>query len=392
MICPNCGRESTGKFCTGCGTRLAQEPTSPQTNAPGNSANPGYNQSAYSGYAPNQGYQRGNQQGYQQGYNQGYSQNQPYNSGFAYNQNQNPGYVPNQGFNPGPQVNGGYRDVPPELAAQSPWAQILRRVAGSPLILFSAILVTLFTGAICYYCGKGIVDMLDYLDKYFEYFGTKGKISVIVSMVGNGVHILMAVWMLIALWSLYGSAVGRDKPAMSSGGLGACRTYASATLGIFVILAISAVITLFVQVLDEKSDSDFLYVANSLAVDGITHVGGIFAPTLLDDAALQWVSVCVVFIGAAIQSSLLFAVFASSKRTLRYGGPLQKRAAPAGVMTLLASLVLLGGNVYMLVEYAERAETEQIVFFAAFLALGLASFLCSIALFMDSARMKSMQR
>ena len=415
MICPNCGREVTGRFCTGCGAKLAAASAPPQTSAPANSPNPGgapryaSNPGAYSGYAPNQGYQQGNPQGYQQsnhqGYQQqGYGQNQPYNSGFAYNRNFNPGYVPNQGFNPGPQVNGGYRDLPPEMAAQSPGAQVLRRVAGSPLILISAILVTLFTGAVCYYClaklftgtiiyyGFHEINMLEYIRDVFKYGQTREIIEVIIWLVGNGVHILMAVWMMIALWSLFGSAAGKDKPAMSRGGLSVCRTYASASLGIFVILGLAAVISLFFLVIDKKSDSDFYYTAKTLAVSGITHIGALFAPSILNDAVLQWVSVCVVFLVAAIQSSLLFAVFASSGRMLRFGGPLQKRVAPAGLLTLLAGLVLLGGNVYMLVEYGERADTEEILFYSAFLALGLASILCSIALFMDSARMKALLR
>lgn len=402
MICPNCGREVTGRFCTGCGAKLAAASAPPQTSAPANSPNPGgapryaSNPGAYSGYAPNQGYQQGNPQGYQQSNNQGYQQqgygqNQPYNSGFAYNRNFNPGYVPNQGFNPGPQVNGGYRDLPPEMAAQSPGAQVLRRVAGSPLILISAILVTLFAGVICYYCGKEILDVLDYIDSLFDFDGTKMKIGVIVDLAGNAVQILLAVWMMIALWSLFGSAA-ENKPVMSRGGLSVCRTYASASLGIFVILGLAAVISLFFLVIDKKSDSDFYYTAKTLAVSGITHIGALFAPSILNDAVLQWVSVCVVFLVAAIQSSLLFAVFASSGRMLRFGGPLQKRVAPAGLLTLLAGLVLLGGNVYMLVEYGERADTEEILFYSAFLALGLASILCSIALFMDSARMKALLR
>ncbi len=394
MICPNCGHESTGKFCTGCGARLAVAPAPPQTNAPGYPPN----SSSQPGYAPNPGYNQGGRpgyasnQGYQQGYNRDYGQNQPYHSGFAYNQNANPGYVPNQGFNPGPQVMGGYRDIPPEMAGQSPGSQILRRVAGSPLILISAILVTLFAGVVFYCCGKEVLNVLDFIGDSFEHGNTKEKIGVIVRLTGDAVSLLMAVWLMIAVWALYGSAAGKSKPAMSSGGLKVCRSYASASLGIFVILALSAVIALFFFVIDKESSSDFYYAAKTLSVRGVNHTGTLCAPTLLEDGVLQWASVCVIFLGAAIQSSLLFTVFASSGRMLRYGGPLQKRVVPAAVLTLVAGLMLLGGNIYMLVEYAERAEVEYILFLSAFLALGLASVLCAIALFTDSARMKALQR
>lgn len=393
MICPNCGREVTGKFCPACGTKLNAEPAAPQANNQGYASNQNQtyasNQdNANPGYSSNQGY--GNQaaapnRGYQPGYgpNQGYGQNQPYNSGFAYNQNFNPGYVPNQGFNPGQQVTGDYQGVPASSISLSPGAQLLRRHAGSPLMLICAILMTLAAGCISYVCGKSVISWLDGIGRYFDRASDYEKISIILNIAGCVLHIVMIVWLTIDLWVLFGSAA-------SVSSLKACRSFFKARMGIFVLLTLSALIMLVAVIVKEKgSTSDFVLCVSQLTNSGVTHVGYNPVKLLFKDTVPTVILICVLFLFGVIRSALLTTVCSSSIRMLCYGGPQQRRVAAAGVLSLLSGLALMACNIYMLAEYGKG--TENILYYASLLACGLVSFLCSILLFMNASGVRRMR-
>lgn len=392
MICPNCGREANGKFCPGCGTKLNAEPAAPRTNnqgyasnqnqnyaqnqgngTPGYSSNQEYNNPAY---APNQGYQPGYAP------NQGYAQNRTYQSGPAYNQNFQPGYVPNQGFNPGQQVTGGYQDIPAGMVGQSPGAQLLRKHAGSPLMLLCALLMTLAAGCICYICGKAIISWLDGIGDYFKYAASSGKISMILNLVTCAAHIVVAVWLTVALWMLFASAG-------SMGSLKACRSCFRARMGMLALLTVSALITLLAFIIKERSGSEFVYVVSTLTQNGVTHAGIQPATLLFKDSIPTLILISVLFICGMIRNSLLSTACSSSIRMLCYGGPQQRRVAAAGVLSLLSGLALMACNIYMLAEYGKG--TENILYYASLLACGLVSFLCSILLFMNASGVRRMR-
>lgn len=366
MVCPNCGRAAVGKFCTNCGTNLSAAASAQQTNVPGNAQNQNLN------YAPNQGYM-----------NSGYAQGQNYNSGYAPNQAPNyypnqsayPGYVPNQGFNPGQQVVGGYQDISARAAGQAPGALLLRKHVRSPLVLIAAILVSLYAGITSFLGGESVLQTIDSIGDSFQYFDSSLKISYIVSLLGCAVQIILAVWMTASTWILFASADSVD-------GLKSCRAFVGFRMWVYTVLALASLVTLVVLIGKKQVDSDFLVAANQLTATSIVRCGleALVNPEKIGTVGL--VSIVLVF--AVFRCSMLITACSSSIRMVRYGGLLQKRMLPAAVLTLLRSLVLLGGNIYMLAEYGAHIEWEGILFYVSFLVLGLASFLLSIVMFMNA--------
>ena len=402
MNCPKCGKEAKGKFCPFCGTKLEEAPAAQPGDASGSApnqtqsyapnqsyGNPGYSQNqsyANPGYSPNQGY--ASNQGYapNQGYagNQAYTQRQNYNNpSFAYNPSRNPGYIPNQGFNPGQQVMGSYQDVPAEVAGLSPGAQLLRKHARSPLTLIAAILVTLYAGIISYFCGKAGVEAIDRLGGHL--YSTE-EIRLVVCLVLYVTQIVMAIWLSISVWMLFASAA-------SLGSLKSCRAYLSFRMVAFAVLTLSALIMLIFVITKSRETGDFWY-ATALLMEYGAYYSGHSAIPILGRGAGEVVLILLMsipFVLAVVQSMLLSTASASSARMLRYGGPLQKRILPAGVLTLLHGLILLAGNIYLLVENGDYLAFEGILFYCAFLSLGLAEVFMSIVLFMNDSEMKRMR-
>lgn len=382
MFCPNCGREVTGKFCPACGTRLGAAPASaPSNGAPRNAA------SAPIQNAPQT-------QSYGQAMNYPKSQSyvsQPFASGFAYNQNANPGYVPNQGYNPGQQVTGSYRDIPPGAAGQDPGSLLLRRLASSPLMLIAAILASLYVLSMGYLCGKEIVNLIGQIGDHYKYFTTTQKISSIISIVTCFVHAVMVLWLLIAVWELFGSASGRGRIAMSFSGLRACKAYARARELLFFVPALAAVISLAIEIAKMES-SDFSYALLSLTANCSTHDGFQAITVIFTKDAIVVLSILtVLFLMAAARSSLLATVCDSSVRMLRYGGPQQRRLVPAAVLTLLRGLILIAGGIYMLVEYGKHYQFDGILLIASFMAVGLASCFVAALLFRNAALIRRLR-
>ena len=382
MICPNCGRETTGKFCPGCGTKLNAAPTAPQTYSQGYASHQNQNDAPNQsngtpGYFSNQGY---NNSAYAP--NQGYSQNQPYNSGPACNQNFFSDYVPSQGFNPGQQVTGGYQDATADMRGRSPGSQLLRKHAGSPLMLLCAILMTLAAGCICYVCGKSIILSLDRIDDYVQFLNSGETISFVLSMVACAAHMLVVLWLTIALWMLFSTAG-------SIGSLKACRSCFKLRMGMLALLTLSALITIIVLKVEGHSRSTFAMAVSTLMSNGIAHVGIQPATRLFTDPSTIALLIGILFLFGAIRNALLSTASSSSIRMLCYGGPQQKRVAAAGLLTLLSSLARMASGIYMLVEYGKGLE--NILYYAALLVCGLVSFFCAIVLFMNTSGIRRMR-
>ena len=169
MTCQNCGRQATGNFCPGCGTRLSAQP------AP----DPGTGQGRPS--CRRRAKNRNDRQSleYPQNREHVYRQinaQQSFRQGSAPGQYAFPGYVPSQGYNPGRQETGVYQDIPAWAAGQSPGGQLLMRLAGSPIMLICAILASLYALSMCYLCGKEIVHLIGEIGDHYKYYITAQKI------------------------------------------------------------------------------------------------------------------------------------------------------------------------------------------------------------------------
>lgn len=384
MTCPNCGRQATGNFCPGCGTRLSAQP------AP----EPGIGQGRPSHRRRAQNRNDRQSLEYPQNREHVYRQinaQQSFRQDSVPGQYAFPGYVPSQGYNPGRQETGVYQDIPAWAAGQSPGGQLLMRLAGSPIMLICAILASLYALSMCYLCGKEIVHLIGEIGDHYKYYSTAQKIANIISIVTAFAHAIMAAWLLAAVWRLIGSAVGRHRLAMRCSGLQFCKSYTRIRGLLLFLPAFAAMLSLAMDIVEVETNS-FSYGTLSLTLSCATHAG-FQAVTVLftKHTTLTLAFLSGLLLLAAARSSLLTTVCATSVRMLRYGGPQQRRVVPAAVLTLLRGLVLLAGGIYMLAEYGDHFQFDGILQISSFLVTGLASCLLSVLLFRDAAGIRRLQ-
>lgn len=318
MICPNCGRETTGKFCPSCGTKLSAEPAAAQTNdlagvpqqdpvpAQSNSPDPIYDQSQNQGCAQNQGCTQ----------NQGYAQNQ--------------GYVPSQ-------QTVGYGGVPAGAIGQTPAIQALRKLAVSPLFLFAVLLVTLSLVFTSYLNIKNMIACFDVMDRYK---GSALESDLISSIIIAFVSVLLNLLMVIALWSIFASAANKNGERMRTGGLTFFQVIYGITLALAALL-LCFVIVLLVMLISSKSYSSFFQDAVNELIYLLERSGYAF-PNM--DVSLR--TFLYIFLGvllAGLVLGLLFLIkllktLGTAKRVIRTGAPDDRVSVFVGVMILLGSV------------------------------------------------------
>ncbi len=380
MICPNCGRETNGKFCPQCGTKLdcgdttllseetnpwmdkapipqeaeaepagqpeipqapVQEPAAPQNQdyLPNQGSNPN------PGYAPNQGYN--------QGYvpNQGYNPNQGYVPNQGYNPNQgyapNPGYVPNQGYNPGGQGYGGYQ-TPAAALGNTPARQLVRKLGSSPAFLIGVLAATL---SFVILLVRGISTFIQGA-QVLEYYRhvSELRVQVISTLSGTAVALIITLVSVLFLWSIYGSAASKSGQRMSTAGLTFYKVVA--ILGI-IAASIALVITLIVLVVVLASGADFDRIFRELSqlmaqyeIPDWGQAEGLLRPIFIG----LLIVLPVAMIMALIYYAKLIKTINTSKRVILHGLPDDRISPFVGVMEIIAAVCSVLGGVSTLVK------------------------------------------
>lgn len=324
MICPQCGRETSGKFCPFCGAKLNTEAAAPQA------ANPV------------------NQQ------NREYASNQPYNPGFAYNQNQNPGYAPNQGYMPNRPATS-YQGAPAGALGQSPAIQALRKVATSPAFLLALLLYTVGFLFSTYINIKNLGIYFDYLD-YYKRSSLQGQI--IGNIVGTFLSILLSVATVTALWSIFASAANKTKERIGTGGLTYFKVIYIIGL-VFACIALLAFVVLLVVVATKDSNS-FLRILYK-EIDSALGNAGYDLPTygnlrtflcILVGIALLIMVFTVIYFVKIIKS------INTAKRVIQTGVPDDRVSVFVGVITIIIAVF---GVINGIRVFAELRETMALM-------------------------------
>ena len=209
MFCPNCGKETSGKFCPYCGMKMPEsEPPAPSRPEPSVSREDGV---------------------------------------------RTPAAIPAQGYNPGPGSTGVYRNesapvpTPPigALSGATPARQCARKLASSPIFLIAVLAFTatmLMSFVNVWQLVRQVPETLYDSNKYPEY----QQIARIAGYVAAGLLVLVYAGFAAALWSIYCGALKRSAP-LRTGGLTVIKTYLVIGLVficilVFLIAAVTALV------------------------------------------------------------------------------------------------------------------------------------------------------
>lgn len=368
MICPNCGKETGGKFCPHCGTRMpeaapsepivpplpdpaasAQEPELSQNfgaqaerpktqtpepgawNPPAPQGQPGQQPPAA---APAYGYALQAQPGF--GANSRPANPQP---GQAYAGG--PGYVPAQGGNP----QQGYA-APAQLdPGNSPARMLIRKLASSPLYLLAVICFTagLVISAIPY------VQQLVTFFRYFDYY--RSDSGAWATVVGYVLSILVELLLGVALWSVFFAALRRHPVQMRTGGLSALKLYLIVGM-VLLILALLAVAGLTVYVA-AAADRSVLEEIHARFLELLRQYNYTYEETAgLPFRSMLIVTGCSIFLGILISVIFfgkLIKTINTVKRVVRIGYPDDRVSPFAGVLCILIGLADILAGVAALV-------------------------------------------
>ena len=391
MICPNCGMETSGKFCPSCGTKMPapEPPVPPEADEavkqaeivasaasaaiaaetvrpdpsldrpapaqgyspyPGKNPNSAYaaprpeypNQSAPAqptaapGYqpfpnrAPNPGYTAPNP-GYP---NQGYP-NQPQGYNPFGGQTPSQGYVPAQGYNPGVQNVGGYRVPTQAEIGKSPASQLLRRLGSSGAFLTAVILSTV-TFLISLLSGIASIAQIVQVLPYFS--GTDTEVALNGSLASVVIGLFSSALSLLLLWLIVGAASNRRSPRMGTGALTTIKVFHIIGLvGLCIALTFTVIFGLIAVLSDTGGELSY-ELANYL--NGLLHQYGVqFALPQFSDGLFF----CVLFGGLAL--ALIFGIifFAKVLKTINTARRVVQTGRPDDrVSPFLAILIILG--------------------------------------------------
>ncbi|MBO4418442.1 MAG: hypothetical protein J5789_01245 [Oscillospiraceae bacterium] len=269
--------------------------------------------------------------------------------------------------------------VEAELKGLLSGTRILGKQARSPLMLLSAILVTVYAIGACIYCGGLIRGRIGYTIIY-GYSSLQSSITA-VEVTLAFLRLAMALWLLGTMWVLYGSRA-------SVGVLKNCRVYVRFRLIVFGLLTLCLLTLCLLVVVIGDFGSGFHSTLAALTAGGIAQAG-FSAIEVLSASPVQFILViAAVFILGAIRSAFLSGVFSDAIRLSAGGNPVKKRIMPAAVLTILAGAGQIIANLFLLLRlekksswrFIERGVFCQIVNCYGCIALGVALILCAVVL------------
>ena len=333
MICPNCGREVSGKFCPFCGSKLNVETAAPAVDDGARQDRPAPENAPIQANVPNQNYAP-NQ-------NQYYPPNQNYSPNYTPNQNyqQNQYYAPNQGYMPPRQPND-YQAAPGGALGQTPAIQMLRKIATSPVFLAAILLTTVCTLFSCYVYVRNLDYYFDVLDYYKRYSAESQLVSNIVS---NFISLLLSLAALIALWSIFASAASKHSDRMRTGGLTFFKVLYVIALVIFSLVLL-LVLVLLVMLIASKKYSDFFQSAVNQLNNMLLNAGYEFPSISTDPRTFLFIFlgvILLVMIMAVLYCAKIVKSLNTAKRVIKTGAPDDRVSVFVGVFSILGAV----GNV-----------------------------------------------
>ena len=355
MICPNCGRETEGKFCPFCGAKLTVEAAAPavkdeipQDRIPAEPTAEKIQEAPEAPAAP-----------------------WASNPGYAQNQNDNPtqnlsGYSDqDQFYNPAPYSQAAPQadlspEAPVDAAGQTPAGQLIRRVASSPLYLVGALLFTLSVLYALYVNARNLFDYYDQLDRLK---GVSADARLIINIAVACLTLVLELLMTCALWRTYFSARSKRRAKLGTCGL----TFYKLLHWVAMILACAAAgfaaVLLVINFTADSYSTFFKDSVNEIA-DTLLNRFGVQLPKLNVDP----MTYRGIFLGAVLAVMVLAAVYAfgivrslsTAKRVVRTGQPDDRVSVFAGLLILLDGIAVLANGVRFLVLQSDLIESYRL--------------------------------
>lgn len=343
MLCPNCGKETAGKFCPYCGTAMHTEnpavpsgastprkqnaPAAPQAPAqtPAPAVSPAPGQTPPQSYAPAAG--RTPTQSYAPA----------------------PGYTPQQGYNPAPQAQGSY--MPQSPLGNTPARQLIRRLATSPAYVIA---VLAFTIQFVLFVIRG-VDMIPvYLDSLKYYRGVSTiETRIITNLISFSLSGLVSLIMLIALWVNFGSAANKRNAQMCTGGLTTFKVFSVLSVILFALLIVVLVILTVVLLISGQNGDLFPEISRifrdmlaQFPVDVELPAGNLLFTAVI----IFMIVILTIVVLALIYYVLTIKSLNTAKRVITGGYPDDRVSAFVGVCTILSALLIGASGVSALLE------------------------------------------
>ena len=372
MICPNCGKDTTGKFCPYCGSALSgANPVTPnEARSPRIQNVP----SAAQGSAPNP----------VPAYSPAPAVNQTPPQTYAQPQSYAQGYAPQQGYNPAPQARGDYAQSP---LGETPARQLVRRLATSPAFVIAALALTIQFVLLVLRCIDVIPKYLGTLKYYRGIPEIEGR--TIGALIGISLGGLFSLIMLLAVWVTFGSADNRRNTRMSTGGLTTFKVISVlAVIGLSLLLV--GLIGIAVILLIEGQNGKLFVELNRIIRDLLAQYRvDVDLPAGNLDVTVLLIVIAVLLL-AVVLSLIYYARTVKSlntgKRVINGGYPDDRVSGYVGVFTILIALVNGASGVSSLLDSAASDLLD-----GASLLLGAVTGLCfAIVLFKFRSGMRKL--
>ena len=334
MICPNCGKETGGKFCPHCGTRMfAAESTVPETTVFSDARNafrqtpPAASEAPAAPETPDM----------PQAPAQGSAANPVYANPKQPSAPNRPAPqlgVSAQGYNPGQPANTGDANRTPVDPGNSPARMAVRRIASSRTYLLSALLFTASLVFSAIFCVKQFVTFF----QYYDYYRNNGE--ALTMLIGMAISLTVVLIMALALWRIFFAAIRKNPIQMRTGGLTTIKVFLAIAL-VCMILCLIALVALAVFII-VAADKAFLDRANDSLLEFLRQYNYTFEETdsmdfkklliLLSAVSFAVLLIVTVYIGKLIKT------VNTVKRVIRIGYPDDRVSPFAAVMCLLSGI------------------------------------------------------
>ncbi|MBQ1409763.1 MAG: zinc ribbon domain-containing protein [Oscillospiraceae bacterium] len=349
MFCPNCGRETTGKFCPSCGTKLYTEPAAPQPNE------------AVGTFDPNE------------------APKPSYDPGAS----NNPGAsrAPDWGAAPNWQSSGVYQGAPAAAIGKPSAIEKLRKLAASPVFLMAVILFTV-TGLFSIFTnGVNLADHLEILDAYKH---SSLEATLIGNIVGYFVTMMMDLLMIIAVWSIFVNCTRKDRERIGTGGLTFFKV-------IFIICLVGACLFLVFLLIALGTGRSYLNDLNKLLNQAGYSLSSLQMDVKTLGAIVSGVMLLIVFLLVLFLVKMV-KTLNTAKRVIKTGAPDDRVSVFVGVILILAAVggVINGIRVFAELRELGLSQTVAILYGVNYIVNALSILLFAVVLFQFRSAMRSL--
>ncbi len=358
MICPNCGRETSGKFCPFCGVKLAAEPEAPQINILDASPDPFHNPSELPPQAsvfsqpqeptPVYGQPQEPTPVYGQPQEPTPVYDQPQEAVYDYGRPREAAPVYDR-----PQSRDDFSQTTPIAAriypgvpvgdgsvAHSEASQLIRKLASSPILLLGALFFTLSVLFPSY------LNVKNLLENYRVLTSGSGslKVDFIANIAGGAGIVLLNFLVMIGLWGVFCSGANKGREQMGTGGLSILSVVSIVMLMVLSLLA--GVVAVMLVQNNSSEEYSSLFRSTFYWIDDTLYNFGVVFPNLdVDPLTYRNIflgSILVVLVLTIVYYGRIIKSIGTARLVIRTGGADDR----VSVFVALVTALLAAFSVY----------------------------------------------